>query len=293
MTDVRFSYTHVSDPDVFREALAYSEANTGFTGSLIERDYYCSLILEYFFSSETLLVFKGGTCLNKVYVDFYRLSEDLDFVIPVPANTSRAQRRAGMMAVKEIFDNAPNVISGMEISETLLGHNFSRQYIGYFAYRSALVDKVEKVKVEIGLREPLLLPSEMRDASTIAINPFNKLHLFPAFTVSAMALYEMYAEKFRAAMSRREPAIRDFFDLFYAVHEGRLNVHDPDFISMVKLKLEVPGNAPVDLSSARKDELGRQLEGQLKPVLRPQDFALFNLDEAFEMVFNMAAKLSL
>jgi predicted nucleotidyltransferase component of viral defense system len=293
MTDVRFSYTHVLDPDVFREALAYSEADTGFTGSLIERDYYCSLILEYFFSSNTLLVFKGGTCLSKVYVNFYRLSEDLDFVIPVTADTSRAQRRSGMVPVKDIFDNAPNVIPGMEISETLAGHNNSQQYIGYLAYRSVLVEKVEKVKVEIGLREPMLLSSESRVASTVAINPFNNLPLFPAFTVSAMAPHEMYAEKFRAAMTRREPAIRDFFDIFYAIHEGGLNIHDLDFLSMVKRKLEVPGNDPVDLSSARKDELGRQLEGQLKPVLRPQDFVRFNLDEAFDTVCNMAVKLSI
>jgi len=293
MTDAHFLDPHVSDPDVFREALAYSEADTGFTGSLIERDYYCSLILQYFFSSETSLVFKGGTCLSKVYVNFYRLSEDLDFVIPVTADTSGAQRRAGMVPVKDIFDNAPKVVSGIEISERLAGHNNSRQYIGYLVYRSVLVEKLEKVKVEIGLREPMLLPSESRVASTVAINPFNNLPLFPTFTVSAMAPHEMYAEKFRAAMTRREPAIRDFFDLFYAVQEGGLNIHDPDFISMVKIKLEVPGNYPVDLSSVRKDELGRQLEGQLKPVLRPQDFVRFNLNEAFEMVCNMAAKLSI
>jgi predicted nucleotidyltransferase component of viral defense system len=293
MTDVHFLYTHVSDPDVFREALAYSEADTGFTGSLIERDYYCSLILQYFFSSETSLVFKGGTCLSKVYVNFYRLSEDLDFIIPVTADTSRAQRRDGMVPIKALFDNAPNVISGMKISETLAGHNNSRQYIGYFAYRSVLVEKIEKIKIEIGLREPMLMPSESRVASTIAINPFNNLPLFPAFSVSAMSSHEMHAEKFRAAMTRREPAIRDFFDLFYAVQEGGLNIHDSDFLSMVKKKLEVPGNYPVDLTSARKDELGRQLEGQLKAVLRPQDFARFDLDEVFEMVCNMAAKLSI
>ena len=208
MTDVRFLYTHISDPDVFREALAYSEADTGFIGSLIERDYYCSLILEYFFRSETLLVFKGGTCLSKVYVNFYRLSEDLDFVIPVTADTSRVQRRSGMLPVKDIFDNMPNVISGIEISETLAGHNNSRQFFGYLEYRSVLVEKVEKVKVKVGLREPMLLPSESRVASTVAINPFNNLPLFPTFTVSAMAPHEMYAEKVRAAMTRRAPAIR-------------------------------------------------------------------------------------
>jgi predicted nucleotidyltransferase component of viral defense system len=293
MAEVHSSYAHVSDPDVFREALAYSEANTGFTASLIERDYYCSLILQYFFRSRTSLVFKGGTCLSKVYVNFYRLSEDLDFVIPVAADISMAQRRAGMVPVKEIFDNAPNVISGMEISETLAGHNNSRQYIGCFSYKSVLVEKVEKIKVEIGLREPMILPPETREARTIAINPFTNLPLVPSFAVSAMAPHEMYAEKFRAAMTRREPAIRDFFDLFYAVHEGGLNIHDPDFLSLVKKKLEVPGNDHVDLSSTRKDELGRQLEGQLRPLLRPQDFARFILNETFEMVCNMAVELSI
>ena len=51
--------------------------------TLIEKDYYCSLILNYFFNGDTSLVFKGGTCLSKVYVDFYRLSEDLDLIITV------------------------------------------------------------------------------------------------------------------------------------------------------------------------------------------------------------------
>jgi hypothetical protein len=156
-----------------------------------------------------------------------------------------------------------------------------------------LVEKVEQVKVEIGLREPIILPVVSRVARTVAINPFNNLPLFPDITVNTMAKQEMYAEKCRAAMTRRQPAIRDFFDLFYAIHEGGLNIHDPDFLCIVKTKLEVPGNDPVDLSSSRKDELARQLEGQLKPVLRPKVFVRFNLDEAFEIVCKIVEKLSI
>jgi hypothetical protein len=110
MTATRFSYIHISDPDVFREFLSYSEADTGFTGSLIERDYFCSLLLQYFFGSETSLVFKGGTCLSKVYVNFYRLSEDLDFIIPVTADSTRPQRSTMSAPVKTVFNNAPRVI---------------------------------------------------------------------------------------------------------------------------------------------------------------------------------------
>ena len=82
MDEVNFPYPHDTDPDIFREALSYSEAFTGFTASLIEKDYYCSLILHYFFDRDTPLVFKGGTCLSKVYADFdsFNLDEAFDLI---------------------------------------------------------------------------------------------------------------------------------------------------------------------------------------------------------------------
>ncbi|MCK5486231.1 MAG: nucleotidyl transferase AbiEii/AbiGii toxin family protein [Desulfobacterales bacterium] len=291
MAKAHFLYPHEADPDIFRESLAYSEAEKGFTSTLIEKDYYCSLVLQYFFSDETQLVFKGGTCLSKVHADFYRLSEDLDFIIPVAAGTTRAQRRAGIKPVKRIFEKLPSVIPGVTISEAFRGHNESRQYIGYLEYPSVIVEKMEKIQIEIGLREPLLSPSETRMASTIVINPFSGQPLLPNYTISAMALQEAYAEKVRAALTRRGPAIRDFFDLYYADSMKQLNFFDPDFLNMVKVKIDVPGNDPIDISVERKQELDRQLVGQLKPMLRPLDFDGFNLDEAFELVCKIAKAL--
>ena len=61
MTNAQLKYPHDADPDIFREALSYSEADKGFTSTLIEKDYYCSLILQYFFSNESSLVFDGDT----------------------------------------------------------------------------------------------------------------------------------------------------------------------------------------------------------------------------------------
>lgn len=292
MDNMKFPCPHGADPDIFREALAYSEATTGFTVNLIERDYYCSLILQYFFDADTSLVFKGGTCLSKVYADFYRLSEDLDFIIPVPADKSRNQRRTEMKPIKRMFQELPTVIPGLTILEAFKGHNEARQYIGYLEYRSAMIEKQEKIKIEVGVREPLLSPSVSETARTIVFNPFTGRPLLPNFTVGAMTMREAYAEKLRAALTRKEPAIRDFFDLFHAVREIGLDTHDPEFLSMVRAKLKVPGNAPVDFSAERKQDLDRQLEGQLKPVLRPADFDRFNLDEAFELVCNMAEAIS-
>ena len=286
-----FIYPHVADPDIFREALAYSEADKGFTSTLIEKDYYCSLILQYLFRGDTELVFKGGTCLSKVHADFYRLSEDLDFIIPVAEEITRPQRRGCIKSVKRLFEKLPKVVPGITISKAFSGHNESRQYIVYLEYPSVTVEKLENIRIEIGLREPLLSPSESKKASTIAVNPFSGQPLLATFTVSAMALKEAYAEKVRAALTRRTPAIRDFFDLFYVDRKKLLNFLNPDFLKMVKAKIEVTGNDPIDVSSERKEELNRQLAGQLKPVLRPTDFRGFNLEEAFELVSNIAEAL--
>ena len=288
MAEVQFPYPHDTDPDIFREALSYSEGVTGFTASLIEKDYYCSLILHHVFNRETQLVFKGGTCLSKVYADFYRLSEDLDLVIPVAVDTPRNQRGSKMDPIKGVFDELPKVIPGISISRTFRGYNESRQYIGYLEYPSALLDNQESIKIEIGIREPLLLPSVTGKTRTIVVNPFSGRPLLPIFTLQVMDIKEAYAEKVRAALTRREPAIRDLFDLFYAVRKMELDLDDHDFIFLVKQKLDVPGNIPVDISVEYKQELVGQLEGQLRPVLRPTDFESFDMNKAFEMIVRIA-----
>jgi hypothetical protein len=107
-----------------------------------------------------------------------------------------------------------------------------------------------------------------------------------------MADKEVYAEKLRAALTRREPAIRDFFDLFYAVHELRFDFLDPEILKIVKAKLDVPGNAAIDISDERKQELSRQMNGQLKPVLRPVDYAKFDLENSYIMVQQIARSIS-
>jgi predicted nucleotidyltransferase component of viral defense system len=292
MDEMNFPYPHVTDREIFRDALAHSERTTGFTATLIEKDYYCSLILQYFFDGDTSLVFRGGTCLGKVYTDFYRLSEDLDFIIPVPVDASRYKRRAKMEPVKRIFNKLPKAVPGIAISEVFKGHNESRQYIGCIEYQSAIIETQENIKLEVGLREPLIKSSVSSEARTIVVNPFSDRSLLPTFTVRAMAVREAYTEKARAALSRKEPAIRDFFDLFYAVHKMGLKLHDREFLDMIRRKLEVPDNDPVDISKGRKRELDRQLDAQLKPVLRPADLVWFNLDEAFEIVCSIVEAVS-
>jgi predicted nucleotidyltransferase component of viral defense system len=295
MTDASLSFPHNEDRQVFKEALAYTESRTGFSSILIEKDYYCSLILRYLYDdmSEIApeLVFKGGTCLSKVYVDFYRLSEDLDFVIPVNPSAGRQTRREKMKPVKMLFEQIPQYIPGVSIRTHISGHNESKQYIGYIQYPSAVYNREEPLKVEIGLRENLIEASKRKEAKSIIRNPFTRSEYIYPFPVQAISIKEAYAEKMRAALSRREPAIRDFFDLYYAHSTSDFDFSSDDFLHMVRQKLSVPGNGPIDVSLSRKRKLTRQAKIHLQSVLRPSDYSGFDIDSSFRIVSGAAEYL--
>ena len=99
------------------------------------------------------------------------------------------------------------------------------------------------------------------------------------------------AEKLLAALSRREAAIRDYYDIDHAVRRLSLDVLEPRLVGLVREKLAVTGNDPVDVSSARLAALKPQLDSELKAVLRARDFAEFDLDRAFAAVAEVSAAL--
>ena len=47
----------------------------------LEKDFLLTLILIKFWEDFPDLIFKWWTCLNKIYFPYFRLSEDLDFVL--------------------------------------------------------------------------------------------------------------------------------------------------------------------------------------------------------------------
>ena len=187
------------DRDFFRESVLFTAGQTGLNAALIEKDYYCTILLQYLYQQpNSPLIFRGGTCIGKVYADFYRPSEDLDFLIPTPP------------------------------------------------------------EADISIRRIIL------------------------------SMVEAIAEKLRAALTRLEPAIRDFSDIDFLVSQQRIDITDPRLLNLVAEKLKVPENPPVNLSPSRKEKLAAQINVELKPVLRPSDFESFDLDRAFGLVARIA-----
>jgi hypothetical protein len=127
--------------------------------------------------------------------------------------------------------------------------------------------------------------------ATILLNPITGKPMIPTFPMTCISYNEGMAEKFRAALSRREPAIRDFYDIHYAIYHLNLNARDASFIDLIKKKLAVSGNNPVDVSKERLSVIRRQLDAELKPVLRTLDYTEFDLEQAFQVVIDVAIRL--
>jgi predicted nucleotidyltransferase component of viral defense system len=278
--------TH-QDLELFREAVNYTAAETGFTSRLIEKDYFCTVVLQHL-TGDQGLVFRGGTCLAKVHAGFYRLSEDLDFVIPTQLDATRTDRKQSILGSKSAVAEIAGHVPVLRVVTPLTGARDSTQYNGAVGYTSLLGRQDETIKIEVSLREPLLLPAIAGVAQTLLLDPFSGSPMIPALSVACLSRQEAMAEKLRAALTRRDIAIRDYYDVDHAVRRLNLNVLTAEMLGLVRSKLAAARIDPVDVSPGRLAALELQLETQLKAVLRGRDFAEFDLDRAFATVVEVA-----
>ncbi|MBP7529552.1 MAG: nucleotidyl transferase AbiEii/AbiGii toxin family protein [Syntrophorhabdaceae bacterium] len=282
----------LKDPQLFEEAIGFSATATGFAPEMIEKDYFCTLILDHLAASgANRLVFKGGTCLSKVHAGFYRLSEDLDFTLSTPSEASRKARSNAANPVREVLRSLPDKYPSLQIEQPLTGANGSTQYFALLSYRSIFGEGTKIIKFEVGLREPLLDNPAQGMAKTILLHPVRKIPLLRSIRIPCMSLREAMAEKFRAALTRREVAIRDFYDIDYLVRSTDFDFLDDDFVNLIKAKLALPGDGSPDVSDVRFAGLESQLGSQLKPVLRSGDFEQFDLKRILAIIKNVAGAL--
>lgn len=275
-------YPH-QNPSLFRTNIQQASAETGFVARLIEKDYYCSLILRELYSDvRHPLIFKGGTLLNKVYAGFYRLSEDLDFSISTPPDSTRGQRSKLVKPIKELINNIQG--PGLTLKAPLEGSNNSSQYNAKFQYQSCLSEILEVISFEIGIREEILQTPVVRQANTLISDRFSKTALIEPIQVTALTLGEAYAEKLRAALTRKTPAIRDVFDIYHACQNNVFQFDGSEFQQLVVRKIAAVEKLVVDLSLSRKQLFETQLQSELEPVLRPQDFNQFDFNFAWNLL---------
>jgi predicted nucleotidyltransferase component of viral defense system len=274
-----------SNKDEFLKVLERTSAQTGFPLRLLEKDYYISIVVSDINELSKDLMFKGGTCLSKIYYSYYRLSEDLDFTLKLSGNKStRAVRKN---AIKPIKKQIRFFLKKYDMSIKDLdkaGHRESTQYIYYLDYESVVLNKKESIKLEIGMRFNPLLPVVTKKINHKFLHPFTKEPLFDTGLVNCLTLKELVAEKLRAAATRKVIASRDFYDLGYLLRE-KFNFKDKEMLELFRKKLEEDSFSfdlrkyRINLGRVDKEieEMISRIEDELFPVLTLNEQKSFNM----------------
>lgn len=283
----------------FIKALGRASKKKGFLLPLIEKDYYLTVIMSKVHELSDDLILKGGTCLNKVYYAYYRLSEDLDFSMKLPQyEATRIQRRKCIQPIKDRIEKFVKQF-GMKIDDAgNPGRNESKQYVYYLIYQSALRSVETRIKFEIGLRFNPIDPIEKHQIQHAFLHPFTGEPLFDGGKVNCLSLNEIVSEKFRAAALRLKIVPRDFYDLD-SILRNDFDLAGKEVVRLIKKKFE-EDKADTDLSKYRVN-LGRsdieiknmrsQVKEELFEVLTPRERENFNLDTALKRIDKIMEKV--
>ncbi|MCG2713223.1 MAG: nucleotidyl transferase AbiEii/AbiGii toxin family protein [Candidatus Omnitrophica bacterium] len=122
-------------------------------------------------------------------------------------------------------------------------------------------------------------------------DPFTEEDLIPKNKILSLTYNEAVAEKLKAAITRKEVAIRDYYDLWF-IAEARFDFTDKHFLSIFKKKLEEEkyrANYSNNFGLDQKNIglLHKQIETELIPVIRVGES--FDLDKVFDR-FNVISQ---
>jgi len=279
------------DKEKLKDIINYVADKQGFRPAIIEKDYHLTRILNavnQHLSSN--IIFKGGTLLNKAYLNYHRLSEDLDFSYSSDVDVSTRTKRS--RAIEPIRKKMGSFLSYLELTSNNIegqGFNNSTQYLFNLQYQSVIINRKEIIKFEISLRQPSFLPPEAVKIKHFYQDPFSGENLFPQGSILGLSLIECAAEKLKAAISRLTPAIRDYYDLGHFIKKG-FDFSRPDFLKLVNKKLEIDNykgdySNNLGLSKNAIKELQRISLTDLVPMLRIDDE--FDLNEVLDYFNNL------
>ncbi|MDO8886723.1 nucleotidyl transferase AbiEii/AbiGii toxin family protein [Candidatus Oleimmundimicrobium sp.] len=279
-----------NDKDKFFKLIDQIASLTGFYAPLMEKDYYLTLILSRINELSENLIFKGGTCLNKIYYSYYRLSEDLDFSMRLPEHTTtRSNRRKCIQPVKDNIKRFAKQFGMRVDGAEKAGRNESKQYIYYFVYDPVTTPSEQTIKFEIGLRFNPIIRTEMHPVQHKFSHSFTREPLFDGGKVNCLSLNEIVSEKLRAAALRLRIAPRDFYDLDFILRNG-FNLASKEVMELFKKKIE-EGGGDTDLSKyrvnlGRSDEEIKDMRSRIKQelfeVLTESERQNFDLDKALK-----------
>ncbi|MBU3957881.1 MAG: nucleotidyl transferase AbiEii/AbiGii toxin family protein [Nanoarchaeota archaeon] len=153
----------------------------------MEKDYFQDLFLFHLYKKTNLLIFKGGTCLYKIY-GLPRFSEDLDFSVLGETDTEKL--------VNEVADKI-----GAEVKNAKRTKNSLLIRLGF----KGILTSYNSLRIDISLKNEVFgYDVKNYVPPYIDLNPFS---------LKVLNLKEMLAEKIHSILAR--DSARDLYDLFF------------------------------------------------------------------------------
>ena len=156
-------YLH-RDRKLFTEIVDETSGRTGIARSIIEKDYYVTMILKLLAQSALKPVFKGGTSLSKCFRLINRFSEDIDITFPEHLGEAR-RKKLKYKVLGPIGDELGMTIENWTQIESDKDYN---RYI--FSYPSVVTPPIKGITSAVLLETALIsysFPTEERDVGNL------------------------------------------------------------------------------------------------------------------------------
>ncbi len=235
---------------ISKEFVDYISVKTGIERrDLIEKDLILQYLLKELQSNMEFkknFVFKGGTCLVKCHLGYYRFSEDLDFSwADQTVFKNKSEKQIRKILSKEI-DKILVLLEKIkkELSLDFKSEKNNKKYVEFGGsnkfvtfklwYNSNLLGQNQFIKIQINFVE--LFKYSFKKLSVKSLASEIKLEeanfLFPEETniiktkidMNAYDLREILIEKSRAVLTRKATKVRDFIDLYFITKHLKENL---------------------------------------------------------------------
>lgn len=206
--------------------------------ALLEKDFYLTVLLDEMEKAGLGkdFIFKGGTCLSKAYLDYPRISEDLDFNWKdrkeFEGLSKNKIKKTCSKKISEIGEKLAGITAryGMDFKVEKENKHYIQissngKQVTFKIWYESVFEKEQFIKIQVSFMEEIIFPSQKKDLKHIfdpdVLNK-NEKEFFEEFipfytskvTYEVFDAKEMLSEKTRALLSRRKIKTRDILDIY-------------------------------------------------------------------------------
>ena len=190
--------------------------------------------------------FKGGTCLAKCYLDYFRFSEDIDFTWKnqnvFDGKSQKEVRRYLSTVIDSIGEIFEDIAKARDLDFRSLKED--RNYVELTGgdktctfkvwYKSEMLDHKSFLKVQMNFVEKLCYQFKKADLKSLISADHQELAiLYPEYQEYTQKIsfdiydcHEILAEKIRAILTRKGTKARDFLDVYLIVNKFDISLED-------------------------------------------------------------------